>query len=91
MPSTSVLVATDQLPALSAVVVAIVDVPSVTMIVLDASAVPFNVGVVTFVGDDGVDATTEGAFGAVVSITKVNDDDATDTFPSASAAVAVKA
>ena len=79
------------MPALSAVVVATVDVPSVTMIVLDASAVPFNVGVVTFVGDAGVDATMEGAFGAVVSITKVNDVDAPETLPSASAAVAVKA
>ena len=90
MPSVIAERVTDQLPALSAVAVPTVEVPSETTIVLDASAVPFNVGVATLVGDTGVDATITGAAGAVVSMVTTNAEEGAETLPAASVDVAVK-
>jgi len=89
VPSTSVDVVADQLPALSAVVVATVVAPLPTVITAPASEVPERTGVATFVGDAGVLETIDGAAGAVVSITRLKTEEAVETLPTPSVAVAV--
>ena len=87
-----------QFPLLSAVVVPNELDPANSSIVLSASAVPVKVGVVMLVmlsllerpvSDDASRSGFDGVAGAAVSMVIVRPSDALETFPAASAAVAV--
>jgi hypothetical protein len=81
----------DQAPVLLAVVVAIAVVllPSYNLTVEEASAVPVNVGVLSFVTVPLVGLDIAGADGATVSIVMLTADEAGDVLPAASVAFAV--
>ena len=77
-----------QVPPADAVVVPTVDVPSETVTVLFASAVPESTGFAMLDGDAGVDEAITGATGAVVSTSMIKPLDEGDALPAASVDVA---
>src|SRR5215212_3234358 len=94
LPSPSAVLGVQlQAPPAPAVAVQVVDRPvgrpSVTVMLLPASAVPMNVGVVSLVVPPAGGLLTNGALGAAVSTVKVRSDEATLVLPAVSAAVAV--